>query len=78
MWRLIFQVIEYTHSMLDSPTSLEAYLVKEGRIHARSQGIQKQYLDFIGPLLYSAIAPYIRVRKECQKDLNKVKNHFSP
>ena len=54
-------MIEHTLSLLDSPASLEAYLVKEGRCHLGLEGIQSQYFNVIGPLLFSAIAPYILV-----------------
>lgn len=54
-------MIEHTLSLLDSPASLEAYLVKEGRCHLGLDGIQSQYFNVIGPLLFSAIAPYILV-----------------
>ena len=54
-------MIEHTLSLLDSPASLEAYLVKEGRCRLGLEGIQSQYFNVIGPLLFSAIAPYILV-----------------
>ena len=56
------KVIEEALLLLDNPASLEAYLIQEGQIYSQGlEGIQKQYLDVMGPVLFSALSPFIHV-----------------
>ena len=43
--------------------SLEAYLIKEGCRVKSERGIQKKYLDAIGPVLCSTIESILQVKK---------------
>lgn len=47
--------------MLESPHSLEVFLVNRGRNQAIVEGIQKQYLDALAPILADVISPCMEV-----------------
>ena len=46
---------------MDNPSSLEVFLVNRGRNQAIVEGIQKQYLDALAPILADVISPSMEV-----------------